>query len=188
MPNSTPALRRHRGPRPLHLLAVCTTLLAALVCARAGAAQPTDGPPAAAADAHATEAAVLGCMDFRLVDDAERYFAGRGLRDRYDQLILAGGALGALNEKYPAWNATFWEHLEVAIALHHIHKVILLDHRDCGAYKVILGEDFAKDPLRETVVHAETMRELRRRIREKHPELAVETLLMAVDGTVETIQ
>jgi carbonic anhydrase len=36
----------------------------------------------------------------------------------------------------------------LAVDLHHIHQVIVMDHRDCGAYKVILGEDFAKDPRR----------------------------------------
>jgi len=26
----------------------------------------------------------------------------------------------------------------------------VLDHRDCGAYKIILGEDLVKDPAKET--------------------------------------
>src|SRR5713101_6495289 len=107
------------------------------------------GLPAVRANAAETDALLLSCMDFRLVDATERYMAGRGLRNKYDHIILAGASLGALTEKYPAWGKTFWEHLEVAIQLHKIHKVFLMDHRDCGAYKVILVEDLTKDPAKE---------------------------------------
>ena len=104
-----------------------------------------------------------------------------------DHVILAGGALGALTEKYPAWNQTFWEHLDVAIQLHQVHKVIVLDHRDCGAYQVILGEDFAKDRAKETTVHAEQLQNLRKRIVAQYPSLQVELLLMSLDGKVEKV-
>ena len=134
-----------------------------------------------------TEALLLSCMDYRLVEDTERYMAGRGLRKKYDHIVLAGGSLGALTDKFPAWNKTFWEHLDVAIDLHHITKVVLMDHRDCGAYKVVLGEDFAKDRVKETEIHAAKLRELKKQILAKQPKLAVETLLMSLDGKVETI-
>jgi carbonic anhydrase len=137
--------------------------------------------------AGATDAMLLTCMDYRLLDETERYMSGRGLRNKYDQVILAGASLAALTDKYPAWGQTFWEHLEVAIQLHQIHQVILMDHRDCGAYKVLLGEDFSKDRAKETAVHAEKLRELRKRINAKHPKLEVELLLMNLDGTVEKI-
>jgi len=113
--------------------------------------------------------------------------SGRGLRDKYDHIILAGAALGALTEKFPAWNQTFWDHVSVARDLHKIRKVILLDHRDCGAYKVILGEDFAKDPAKETAVHTAQLRRLRTMVKEKYPALGVELLLMALNGNVEVI-
>jgi hypothetical protein len=54
--------------------------------------------------AGATDALLLSCMDFRLMDDIERYMSGRKLRDRYDHVVLAGASLGALTDKYPAWN------------------------------------------------------------------------------------
>jgi len=107
------------------------------------------------------DALLLSCMDYRLVDDTERFMARKGLKDKYDHVILAGASLGALTGKFPAWNKAFWEHLGVAIQLHSVHKVVLLDHRDCGAYKVVKGEDFGKTPDKETEVHAETMMALR---------------------------
>jgi carbonic anhydrase len=134
-----------------------------------------------------TEALLLSCIDFRLVDATARYMASRGLGGKYDHVILAGAALGALTEKFPAWNQTFWDHVGLALDLHKIHKVMVLDHRDCGAYKVILGEDLASDPTKETARHTTQLKQLGKKIQEKYPALAVELLLMALDGTVEVI-
>lgn len=134
-----------------------------------------------------TDALLLSCMDFRLMDDIERYMSGRGLRDKYDHIVLAGASLGAITDKYPAWNKTFWEHLDIAIKLHNIHTVIVMDHRDCGAYKVILGPSHAKDSNVERDVHAVQLRKLRGMVNEKYPQLKIETLLMALDGAVEAI-
>ncbi|MFN0316272.1 MAG: carbonic anhydrase [Burkholderiales bacterium] len=134
-----------------------------------------------------TEALLLSCMDFRLVDETERYMSGRGLRNKYDHVILAGAALGATTDKFPLWKKVFWEHLDVAIKLHKIHKVMVLDHRDCGAYKVVMGEDFAANPERETEVHAQQLKRLGKLIRAKHPALDVELLLIDLNGKVEEI-
>lgn len=133
-----------------------------------------------------TDALLLSCMDFRLMDEIERYMSGRGLRDKYDHVVLAGASLGAVTDKYPAWNKTFWEHLDIAIKLHSIQTVIVMDHRDCGAYKVILGPEHAKDPKIETETHAAQLKKLKGLITGKYPKLKVETLLMALDGKVET--
>ena len=110
--------------------------------------------PVSNAIAGQTDALLLSCMDFRLMDDVEKYMSSdRKMTDKYDHVVLAGSSLGAVTDKFPAWNKTFWQHLDIAIKLHSIHKVVVMDHRDCGAYKVILGEDFAKDPVKETKVH-----------------------------------
>jgi carbonic anhydrase len=126
-------------------------------------------------------------MDYRLIDETERYMSMRGLDEKYDHIILAGGSLGALTDKYPAWGKTFWGHLDVAIQLHHIRKVIVMDHSDCGAYKVILKEDYYKDRLKETAIHSEKLHELHRQIKAKYPKLEVELLLMDLDGKVEKV-
>ena len=142
---------------------------------------------ATAAEPHTTQALLLSCMDYRLTDDITRYMDSRGLRDDYDHVVLAGAALGAVTDLHKAWGQTFWEHLDVAMALHHIRKVVLMDHRDCGAYRTFLGEDLAPKPQHEMEVHARYLRELRGQILAKHPELEVEMLLMALDGSVETV-
>ena len=143
-------------------------------------------PAAALADGHA-EALLLSCMDYRLVDKTEHYMVKRGLKDKFDHIILPGAALGATSDKYADWTKTFWEELELSIDLHHIQRIILLDHRDCGAYKQLLGEDFAQKPAEETKTHAAQLNKLQTMIHEKYAKLEVEMLLMSLNGTVEKI-
>jgi carbonic anhydrase len=134
-----------------------------------------------------TDALLLNCIDYRLTGATTHYMDQAGMAGKYDQVVLAGAALGAHNKKFPDWGRTFWDHVQIAIDLHHIHQVIVIDHRDCGAYKVILGEDLARDPKREFEVHARVMRALRAEIAHRHPKLQVQLGLMALDGKVETV-
>lgn len=142
--------------------------------------------PAAAFAGHA-EALALTCMDYRLVDDAVRFFDGRHLTNEYDQVSLAGASLGAVSPKFPSSNAAFWDHVGIAKTLHHIKKVIVLDHRDCGAYKVAFGAKFAGERAAETAQHKEVMVKFKQALAKKHPDLGVEFYLMALDGTVEAM-
>jgi carbonic anhydrase len=134
-----------------------------------------------------TDALLLNCIDYRLTAATERYMAEHGMAGKYDQLALAGASLATKNDKFPAWGTTFWDHVQVAIDLHHIHKLVVMDHRDCGAYRVILGKDLAADPSEELAVHAAHMRSLKAEIGRKYPNLEIELLLMSLDGKVETV-
>lgn len=142
--------------------------------------------PAARA-AGTTEALLLSCMDYRLIDEIERYMSARGLRDRYVHVILSGASLGAVSDKHPAWSQTFWEHLAIAVETHKVRRVLLMDHRDCDAYKLELGDEHLKDQKAERQAHAVPLRQLKERIREKYPEVEVEMKLMALGGRVEAI-
>lgn len=127
------------------------------------------------------EALLLSCMDYRLVDDIVHYMDARSMTNQYDHVVLAGGSLGAVSDKLN-WGKTFWDHLDVAIKLHHIKKVIILDHKDCGAYRVVFERDFKGDE--ELAIHREQLGKLRAAINERHPSLEVETLIMDLDGKV----
>jgi carbonic anhydrase-like protein len=170
-----------------HVLAVPERRRFLGLLALGGAAALAGVPLAPAFAAGETDALLLSCIDYRLTDATTRYMDGRGMAGKYDHVALAGASLGAETGKFPAWRTTFWEHLKLAIDLHHVHQVVLLDHRDCGAYKLILGKDFSKDPKEEYEVHAKELRRLRAAIARKYPSLASELLLMALDGSVETV-
>lgn len=143
-------------------------------------------PTVARAGGHA-EALLLTCMDFRLANEIEEYMTARGLRDRYDHVVLAGASLGAFNDRFPAWSEVFWGHLDLAIKLHEVHRVIVLDHRDCGAYKMVLGEAAVKDADTELKSHVKQLYAFRTAVLTRHPHMEVEIGLMGLDGKVMQI-
>jgi hypothetical protein len=150
------------------------------------------------------EAFVLSCMDYRLVNATVQYMADRGLANKYYQVMLAGASIAAnpLTRPVPppppppsieAWNTTFWEHLATAIALTRnrpagpLRRVFVIDHRECGAYDIILGPECCRDRGDETVAHTRELTRLRAEILRRYPTMEVALRLMNLDGTVETI-
>ncbi|MEI8396896.1 MAG: carbonic anhydrase [Rhodospirillaceae bacterium] len=137
----------------------------------------------------AAEAVVLTCMDYRLVDETVKYLDGLDhMQGEYDHIVLAGASLGVVTDKFPAWAQTFWDHVKIAIDLHHVKEVIVLDHRDCGAYKLVYGKDLAKEPADETSIHSENLKKISKLIHEKYPDVKVKLGLMALDGKVQQIE
>jgi hypothetical protein len=133
------------------------------------------------------EALALTCIDYRLVNDGMRFFDGMHLTKNYDQVALAGASLAAVSPKFPSSNAAFWDHVNIAKQLHHVRKVIFLDHRDCGAYKVAFGKEFAAARNPETAQHKTVMLQAKEMLAQKHPDLGCEGYLMALDGIAERL-
>jgi hypothetical protein len=152
----------------------------------AGAAALTLLPRGAKAAAGISALAVT-CIDYRLVDDAVRFFDGKKMTNDYDQVSLAGAALAAVSDKFPEANAAFWNQLGLAKQLHNIKKVIVVDHRDCGAYKAAFGKDYKADRAGETLQHKGVMEQVKAKLAKLHPELQSEFYLMALDGSAERV-
>jgi hypothetical protein len=133
------------------------------------------------------EALVLTCMDFRLVNEVGFLLNEHSLVNKYDQVILAGATLGVATDKYPAWAETFWNHLDLAIKLHSVQRVIAINHRDCGAFKLVYGKDYGKLPDEETDIHTKVMSDFKTMVQKKQPNIEVELLLMWLDGHVQPI-
>ncbi len=139
--------------------------------------------------ANAADVTALGitCIDYRLVEFAPAFFHDKHLTRDYDQVSLAGAALAAVSDKFPKSNAAFWDHVNIAKQLHHIKKVVVVDHRDCGAYKVAYGKDFKGAGAAETAQHKQVMQQVEARMAKTHPELGCEFYLMALDGKTERV-
>jgi hypothetical protein len=129
----------------------------------------------------------LTCIDYRLVDDGVRFFGTLHLTNEYDQVALAGASLAAVSPKFPSSNAAFWDHVDIAKQLHHIKRIVFLDHRDCGAYKVAFGKEFAAARNPETAQHKTVMLQAKEMLAQKHPDLGCEGYLMALDGIAERL-
>ena len=142
-----------------------------------------------ASEAKGATVTALGitCIDYRLVDDAVHFFDSHKLTKDYDQVSLAGASLAAVSAKFPSSNAAFWDHIAIAKQLHSIRRVIVVDHRDCGAYKVAFGKDYKGEGAAELAQHKSVMAEVQARLKKLHPDLASEFWLMAVDGKTERV-
>jgi carbonic anhydrase len=132
------------------------------------------------------EAMILGCIDPRLQTPVRDYAVKQGLDGKYSQFIFAGAAIGAVAPKFADWHKTFWDNLAITIQLHNIKSVIAIDHRDCGAAKVAYGDDSISTPDKENATHKAALAEFRKEVAKRQPKLKVETLLMALDGSVMT--
>ena len=109
---------------------------------------------------------LLTCMDFRYFELIANVMKDAGLEGRYDHVILAGAALGAVVRGKKHWHKTFFDHLALAEKLHSIRGVIVLEHRDCGAYGP-KGFGLLPDkpkPKEERRVHFEQVAKLRKKI------------------------
>lgn len=123
---------------------------------------------------------LLCCMDQRLLDETIRFMNELNLHNRYDQIALAGGAMGV--HRLPAipsdpsgtWWSVFTAHLSTAINKLHrpIKDVFLLDHLDCGAYRELhpvdkIQKEYATASLqRMRELHADELAALACRVHE----------------------
>ncbi|HVQ36004.1 MAG TPA: carbonic anhydrase [Pyrinomonadaceae bacterium] len=125
---------------------------------------------------------LLQCMDSRYPHRILQTMDSLGLRGKYDQLILAGASLGVVLPKKPDWQSCFLDHLDFAITEHHVSEVLILDHRDCGAYKAFLGIT-PDDPKVEKQAHVEKCKEAIAVIVKRFPQLRkVHSLLLPIEN------
>jgi hypothetical protein len=79
-------------------------------------------------------------MDLRLLNNLVTFMNFENLENRYDQFILAGAAAGAV--QIPSWRKAFFDHRLLAVGLHQIKYVYIVEHRDCGAYVEFFGKSY----------------------------------------------
>ena len=131
------------------------------------------------------EAMVLACIDPRMQEPVHRYTVEQHLTGKFSQFVIAGAAIGVVAPAFQDWHKAFWDNLATTIQLHRIKKVIAIDHRDCGAARIAYGEAAVANPQVETETHRAALAEFRKQVGQRHPQLGVETGLMALDGKME---
>lgn len=128
---------------------------------------------------------MLTCMDSRYPHRIIQIMDSKGLRGKYDQLILAGASLGVVHKR--AWTTTFLDQLGFAIKEHGVKEVLILDHRDCGAYKKLLVPGVGpEDPKKEKDAHIKISKEAIRVITRRFKAIErVHCLLMPIETSDE---
>ena len=133
------------------------------------------------------DAFVLSCIDPRLVDDVTQLLATMGRTNRYSEMRIAGAALAAVDEARPGWNTAVWDNLAASRQLHGVRRVIIVNHRDCGAMNLWAGRNLAQDPADEERQHQAVMERAAAEVLRRHPDMAVELHLMALDGSTQRL-
>jgi hypothetical protein len=119
-------------------------------------------------------------MDYRYAHRIVTTMDARGLRGKYDHLILGGAGYGIVHA--PAWRTTFADQLKFAIDHHHVTDLLILDHRDCGMYREFLHVT-PDDPAKEKLEHIKQCTIAIGMIRESVPELrgSIDCLLLPIE-------
>lgn len=133
--------------------------------------------------AHTAKALVITCIDFRLIDDAEYFLNSKGYNNNYDEFILAGASLGYNQTKYDSWKKTIDDHINLSKKLHDIKEIIVIDHMDCGAYKMFYDkQQFPREE--EILLHKENFNKFKEQINKLYPDLKVSIYLMETNGKI----
>ena len=122
---------------------------------------------------------ILTCLDFRFFVEISRIMKGI----KYDHLILAGAALGATWHEVPKWHDTFFQHVGLALRLHQVERLIVMEHRECGAYGPRVCGGFGllesnPDRERERQVHLDQAVILQEQMRTRFPTIFVDYFIL----------
>jgi len=132
------------------------------------------------------EALAITCIDYRFYNKDTAFVANDlNLFRQADNVALAGASLAGVSKMFVKSVPAFWEQVGLAQQLHHIKKVVLIDHRECGAYNAEFG--VPRDEAEETAQHVKVMTELAVEFRKRQLGLALEFWLMPVKGCAERL-
>ena len=130
------------------------------------------------------KAMVLSCIDPRFQSKVFNYLKRRKLIGKYSSFTIAGAAVGLTSRSFKKWQKTFIENLSTSIQLHKINRLIVINHKDCGAAKVANGKN-QFDEMREKKIHEESFRKLKKILNKKFPKLYHEFYVMNLKGFIE---
>ena len=127
---------------------------------------------------------VLSCIDTRFHPIVFNYLKKKKLSSKYSSFTIAGSAIGVTTNKFKKWHETFWDNFETSVKLHNIKKLIVINHRDCGAAKIVNGNKIF-DKSNETKIHKASFVEIRKKFKKKYPRLKIELKLISLNKKIE---
>ncbi len=118
------------------------------------------------------EAMVLSCMDPRFQPKVYKYLKAKKLTGKYSSFTIAGAAIGVTHKKFKKWHSTFIDNLSTSIKLHKINKLIVINHRDCGAAKIVNSKKKFNSII-ENKIHIDSFKEIKKNLNKKFPALKI---------------
>lgn len=117
---------------------------------------------------HGCKTTIVTCIDFRFQEYINKWIARNFALKTFDRVALAGGVFDL---EYVL------KQIEISHRLHHIKKVILINHEGCGAYGI--------EGTHER--HIMDLGEAKRKIEDSLEKLDIETYYLHLDGTFEKV-
>ncbi len=128
---------------------------------------------------------VLSCIDPRFQPIIYKYLKKKKLIGKYSSFTIAGSAVGVTANKFKKWHKTFWDNFDTSVKLHKIKKLVVINHRDCGAAKIINGKkEFSR--VNETLIHRNSFQKIKKIFKKKYPKLSIELKLISLNSKIET--
>ena len=118
------------------------------------------------------EAMVLSCMDPRFQPKVYKYLKGKKLTGKYSSFTIAGAGIGVTHKKFKKWHSTFIDNLSTSIKLHKINKLIVINHKDCGAAKIVNGKKKFTSII-ENKIHKVSFKVIKKTLNKKFPNLKI---------------
>ena len=130
------------------------------------------------------KAMVLSCIDPRFQSKVFNYLKSRKLNENYSSFTIAGAAIGVTHSKFKKWHNTFFENLSTSIRFHKINKLIVINHKDCGAAKLVNGNK-QFNGINENKIHQESFKKLKKMLNQRFPKLQHEFCLINLNSSVK---
>ncbi len=112
---------------------------------------------------HQAEAIIITCIDFRFQDYINKWISQNFSPKTFDRVAIAGGVF---DFDYVL------KQVEISHRLHHIKKVILINHEDCGAY----GETGTPEK------HTQDLKNATLKIKTLYPDLEINSYYLHLNG------
>lgn len=117
---------------------------------------------------HSAEAIIVTCIDFRLQEAIDKWISKHFQHRTFDRVALGGGVKNL---------DIILSQIDISVKLHHIKKVVLINHEDCGAY----GETGSIQK------HTEDLKTAKVKINITYPYLEIQAFYLHLDGTFDLI-
>lgn len=133
---------------------------------------------------HTCDAFVLCCIDFRFHQSIPALLKEQGI-NAYDLKADAGAVKYLVSKDKPSVRDWILDNIGIAERLHHIKKVVLINHYDCGAYG---GNAVFKNDDEQGKFQTQQLRKAKALVSENFPNLEVIIFFAEFDGDAVSLR
>jgi hypothetical protein len=132
---------------------------------------------------YVADAAVLCCFDERIRLAVQKFLKNEHIL-RPDMIVIAGGAKTLASPRNDFERDFILEQIRMSVLLHKTTRAFLMTHSDCATYGGLAA--FEGDREREAAHHRAELQRAAELVRQRFPDLKLETFFVSFDGVFAT--